>query len=129
MKPLPPTRQGLTRREIICGNKVFITVNFFENGEPCEVFATVAKIGSTLQGFVNVVCILVSALLRNGVPWSEVREKLRLHHFVPSDDKDSSIVHGIARVVDELIGEWKNFLADRKKEEYNKNGNEEHNAQ
>ncbi|MFM7593679.1 MAG: vitamin B12-dependent ribonucleotide reductase, partial [Isosphaeraceae bacterium] len=65
---LPDTRQSMTHKFDIQGHEGYITVGFFENGQPGELFITMAKEGSTVGGLMDVIGTLVSMGLQYGVP-------------------------------------------------------------
>jgi len=105
-KRLPETRMGLTRRKEACGFKFYLTVNFFEDGDPAEVFIVIAKQGSAVSGFLDALAITISIALQYSTPWVVLFNKYLNQIFEPRDDINSSLVHAIAVGIDELIKLW-----------------------
>jgi ribonucleoside-diphosphate reductase alpha chain len=106
-QPLGEIRKGLTRRQFACGFKFYLTVNFFEGGDPAEVFIVIAKEGSTVSGFTDALAITISIALQHGVPWSTLYHQYLHQIFEPRDDKNSSLVDAIGNGITELTQEWK----------------------
>ena len=52
---LPDTRQSLTHKFDIQGHEGYLTVGFFPDGRPGEVFITMAKEGSTIGGLMDTI--------------------------------------------------------------------------
>ena len=104
---LTEIRRGLTQRRDACGFTFYLTVNFFESGDPGEIFIKIAKEGSTVSGFIDALAITISISLQYNVPWSVLYDKYLNQIFEPRDDTNSSLVHAIAIGIDELIKEWK----------------------
>jgi ribonucleoside-diphosphate reductase alpha chain len=108
---LSTTRDSLTHKRTVCGHKMFVTVSFFEDegtehrAKPGEVFVQVAKEGTEISGLVDALVTHVSISLQYGVPWEKIRSKLLHHIFGTPDDRHTSIVDGIAKIVDHLIVE------------------------
>lgn len=101
---LPPTRHSLTTKIQSCGTKVYVTVGFFDDGTPGEVFVKLPKQGSDLSGFCNGWATTTSLLLQNGVPWEEIESKFVGSRFgANATPEDPSILDGIARAVTRLI--------------------------
>lgn len=101
--PPPATRSGLTRRVTINQFRMYVNVNFYENLQPCEVFVTTAKQGSTIAGFVDGICIAISYGLQYGIPWSVFRKKLSHMTFEPRDEENASAIDLLAKTVTDLI--------------------------
>jgi hypothetical protein len=81
----------------------FVTVNFFDNNDPMEVFVRIAKEGSTIAGFVEALCITVSIAWQYNVPWEVLYHKYLGQIFEPRDDESSSLVDGIGKVINGMI--------------------------
>src|SRR5436305_6647053 len=62
------TRMSLTHKFEIAGHEGYITVGLFDDGEPGELFITMAKEGSTIGGLMDTVGTLTSIALQYGVP-------------------------------------------------------------
>jgi len=103
---LPETRFGITRKIVACGFKHYITVNFFPDNTPGEVFVIIAKEGSTIAGFIDALMVTISISLQYNVPWEVLYDKYLNQIFEPRDDINSSLVHAIATELDQIIKLW-----------------------
>lgn len=74
-KKLPNTRSAVTSKVEMEGMEAYITVGFYEDNQPGEVFIKIAKEGSFLRGALDIIAIEASMLLQYGVPGSVVIEK------------------------------------------------------
>lgn len=101
---LPDTRRSLTQRiEHVGDLDIYVTVGFYDDGDPGEVFIKIAKEGSTLAGLIDIIAVCMSLMLQFGVPWERVARKFRHTNFEPLNEKGKSIAHVIVVAVDELI--------------------------
>ena len=50
---LPDTRNAITHKFDVAGHEGYITVGLYEDGQPGEVFITMAKEGSTIGGLMD----------------------------------------------------------------------------
>jgi len=64
----PSKRRGDRVELRIGGCKIFVTVNHYPDGKPCEVWLDMGKEGSALRHFMHGFAIAVSLLLQYGVP-------------------------------------------------------------
>jgi len=81
---LPDTRRALTHKFDVAGHEGYITVGLYEDGQPGEVFITMAKEGSTIGGLMDTVATLVSVALQYGVPVESLVRKFEHVRFEPS---------------------------------------------
>jgi ribonucleoside-diphosphate reductase alpha chain len=81
---LPNTRQSITHKFDISGHEGYLTVGLYEDGNPGELFITMAKEGSMISGLMDAVGVLVSLGLQHGVPLTSIISKLRHTKFDPS---------------------------------------------
>ncbi len=81
---LPETRQSLTHKFSVAGHEGYLTVGLYEDGQPGELFITMAKEGSTVGGLMDVVGTCVSMALQYGVPLITLVDKFRHARFDPS---------------------------------------------
>ncbi len=65
---LPDTRMPLTHKFDIAGHEGYLTVGLFEDGQPGELFITMAKEGTTIGGLMDTIGTLTSMALQYGVP-------------------------------------------------------------
>ncbi len=81
---LPDTRQSVTHKFSVTGHEGYLTVGLYEDGQPGEVFITMAKEGSTVGGLMDVIGTVVSMALQYGVPLITLVDKFRHARFEPS---------------------------------------------
>jgi len=81
---LPNERHSLTHRFSVGGHKGYITVGLYPDGEPGELFITMAKEGSTVSGFVSSFARVVSVALQHAVPLEVFCDKFTHTRFEPS---------------------------------------------
>src|SRR5207253_4719195 len=65
---LPEDRVEVGRKFQVGDYEGYIHVGLYEDGSPGDIFVDVAKVGTTLQGLMNSLCIAVSMGLQYGVP-------------------------------------------------------------
>ncbi len=102
---LPDTRQALTHKFDIAGHEGYITVGLFENGEPGELFITMAKEGSTIGGLMDTIGTLVSLALQYGVPLETLAKKFAHQRFEPSGFTKNPDIP-IAKSVTDYLFRW-----------------------
>jgi ribonucleoside-diphosphate reductase alpha chain len=83
-RKLPDERQSITHKFSIGGHEGYITVGLFEDGNPGEVFITMAKEGSTISGLMDSFATAVSYALQYGVPLKFFVDKFSHVRFEPS---------------------------------------------
>ena len=81
---MPDTRTSLTHKFEIAGHEGYITVGLYPDGQPGELFVTMAKEGSTIGGLMDTVGTLTSIALQYGVPLEELVNKFAHQRFEPS---------------------------------------------
>ena len=81
---LPDTRRALTHKFDVQGHEGYITVGLYDDGNPGEVFITMAKEGSTIGGLMDTIATLVSVALQYGVPVDSLVRKFEHVRFEPS---------------------------------------------
>ncbi len=81
---LPDERQSITHKFDIVGHEGYITVGLYEDGQPGELFLTMAKEGSTISGFADAFAQAVSYALQYGVPLQDLVDKFSHVRFEPS---------------------------------------------
>ncbi len=80
---LPATRQSLTHKFEVGGHEGYITVGLHDDGEPGEVFITMAKEGSTVGGMMDAFATSISLCLQYGVPLEALTRKFSHQRFEP----------------------------------------------
>ena len=83
-KRLPDERQSITHKFTVAGYEGYITVGMYEDGNPGEIFITMAKQGSTISGLVDTVATATSIALLYGVPLEVLIRKFSHTRFEPA---------------------------------------------
>jgi ribonucleoside-diphosphate reductase alpha chain len=81
---LPETRQSVTHKFSVAGHEGYLTVGLYEDGQPGEMFVTMAKEGSTVGGLMDVIGTCTSMSLQYGVPLITLVDKFRHARFEPA---------------------------------------------
>ena len=81
---LPDTRHSITHKFSVAGHEGYLTVGLYEEGQPGELFITMAKEGSTVGGLMDVIGTCTSMALQYGVPLITLVDKFRHARFEPS---------------------------------------------
>ena len=123
-KRLPKKRPGHGHEFQVGPQKGFLNFGIYpDSGEVGDIFVEISKGGSTLNGLMNTIAILISHMLQYGIPVEEVIETMKNLQFEPSgftDNPDiktaSSIPDYIARYMELLLSEL-NQSREREKEE------------
>ena len=102
-RKLSSIRYGITCKDQACGFEYYVTVNFFDDNTPAELFIRIAKEGSVIAGFVEALAITISIALQYGVPWIVLHGKYLNQIFEPRDDANSSLIHALGNTVDKVI--------------------------
>ncbi len=102
---LPDTRRSLTHKFDIQGHEGYVTVGFYEDGRPGEVFITMAKEGSTIGGLMDVIGTAISIGLQYGVPLEVFANKFAHSRFEPSGFTKNPDIP-IAKSVTDYIFRW-----------------------
>lgn len=81
---LAETRNSITHKFSVAGHEGYLTVGLYDDGQPGELFITMAKEGSTVGGLMDVVGTCVSMSLQYGVPLVTLVDKFRHARFEPA---------------------------------------------
>jgi len=81
---LPDTRHSITHKFSVAGHEGYLTVGLYEDGQPGELFITMAKEGSTVGGLMDVIGTCTSMALQYGVPLITLVDKFRHARFEPA---------------------------------------------
>ena len=81
---LPETRASITHKFNIAGHEGYLTVGLYEDGQPGELFITMAKEGSTIGGLMDSLGTAVSVALQYGVPVESLVRKFTHQRFEPA---------------------------------------------
>jgi ribonucleoside-diphosphate reductase alpha chain len=100
---LPDERQSITHKFDISGHEGYITVGLYEDGQPGELFLTMAKEGSTISGFADAFAQAVSYALQYGVPLEDLVDKFSHVRFEPSGMTRNPEVRFAKSIVDYIF--------------------------
>ncbi|AQQ09014.1 Vitamin B12-dependent ribonucleotide reductase [Sedimentisphaera cyanobacteriorum] len=81
---LPETRCSITHKFSVAGHEGYLTVGLYDDGQPGELFITMAKEGSTVGGLMDVIGTCTSLSLQYGVPLVTLVDKFRHARFEPA---------------------------------------------
>ncbi|MFU8829637.1 MAG: vitamin B12-dependent ribonucleotide reductase, partial [Phycisphaerales bacterium] len=81
---LPDTRHSLTHKFNIAGHEGYLTVGLYDDGQPGELFITMAKEGSTIGGLMDSLGTATSVSLQYGVPIESLVKKFTHQRFEPA---------------------------------------------
>ncbi|MFC1451846.1 vitamin B12-dependent ribonucleotide reductase [Verrucomicrobiota bacterium] len=81
---MPATRRSITHKFEVASHEGYLTVGMYEDGEPGELFITMAKEGSTVGGIMDAFGTAMSLCLQYGVPVNELCQKFAHSRFEPS---------------------------------------------
>ena len=97
---LPDTRKAVTHKFDIAGHEGYLTVGLFGNGQPGELFITMAKEGSTIGGLMDSIGTLTSMALQYGVPLEALVKKFAHQRFEPSGFTKNPEVRNASSITD-----------------------------
>ena len=81
---LPDEREAIVHHFNVGGYEGYLTIGFYEDGRPGEIFITTAKEGSTVSGLMDCFATAVSLALQYGVPLEVLCAKFSHTRFEPS---------------------------------------------
>jgi ribonucleoside-diphosphate reductase alpha chain len=97
---LPETRTAVTHKFDIAGHEGYLTVGLFEDGQPGELFITMAKEGSTIGGLMDCIGTLTSLALQYGVPLEALFRKFAHQRFEPSGFTKNPDIRNASSIID-----------------------------
>jgi ribonucleoside-diphosphate reductase alpha chain len=97
---LPKTRRAINHKFQIGGCKGYIDAGEYPNGELGEIFLTVSKQGSTLNGLLDSLAIMTSVCLQYGVPLYALVKKMIGTRFEPSGMTDNPDIRFTSSIID-----------------------------
>jgi len=100
---LPDERLSITHKFDIGGHEGYITVGLYEDGQPGELFLTMAKEGSTISGFADAFAQAVSYALQYGVPLQDLVDKFSHVRFEPSGMTKNPDIRFAKSIVDYIF--------------------------
>jgi ribonucleoside-diphosphate reductase alpha chain len=102
---LEDERASITHKFNIGGHEGYITVGLYRDGNPGEIFITMAKEGSTVSGLMDSFACAVSIALQHGVPLKLLCEKFAHTRFEPSGWTNNPEI-GFAKSIMDYIFRW-----------------------
>ncbi|HET7630505.1 MAG TPA: hypothetical protein VFK03_03975, partial [Candidatus Saccharimonadales bacterium] len=102
-REMPRVRTSKTIEFKISDLKGYVTVGEFEDGQPGEIFVTVAKMGSTLAGLMDAFGRSVSYGLQYGVPLKAYVRGMSNTNFAPFGSTDDPEVKTATSIVDYIF--------------------------
>ena len=102
---LQEERASITHKFKIGDHEGYITVGLYPNGDPGELFITMAKEGSTVSGLMDSFALGVSIALQHGVPLKLFCEKFAHTRFEPSGWSGNPDI-GYAKSIMDYIFRW-----------------------
>ena len=100
---MPSTRKSLTHKFRIGAHAGYVTVGFFEDGRPGELFIKMAKEGSTVSGLLNGLARVLSVSLQYGIPASEFVKNLEYTRFEPSGFTGNKDIPSAKSILDYIV--------------------------
>jgi ribonucleoside-diphosphate reductase alpha chain len=98
-------RSAITHHFAFGGHEGYLSVGFYPNGQPGEIFIRMAKAGSTIAGLMECFGTVVSVSLQHGVPLKVLCDKLSHTRFEPSGWTGNAQI-GYAKSVMDYIFRW-----------------------
>ncbi len=102
---LQEERASITHKFKVGDHEGYITVGLYPDGEPGELFITMAKEGSTVSGLMDSFALAVSIALQHGVPLKLFCEKFAHTRFEPSGWSGNPDI-GFAKSIMDYIFRW-----------------------
>jgi ribonucleoside-diphosphate reductase alpha chain len=102
---LPDERRSITHKFDIQGHEGYLTVGLYEDGQPGELFVTMAKEGSTISGLMDAFATQTSYALQFGVPLKFMVDKFTHMRFEPSGFTKNQEIP-IAKSIVDYIFRW-----------------------
>src|SRR2546426_925534 len=97
---MPETRSAITHKFEIAGHEGYLTVGLFDDGQPGELFVTMAKEGSTIGGLMDTIGALTSMALQYGVPLESLVRKFAHQRFEPSGFTKNPDIRNASSIAD-----------------------------
>ena len=97
---LSDTRPAVTHKFDIAGHEGYLTVGLYDDGQPGELFITMAKEGSTIGGLMDTIGTLTSMSLQYGVPLETLLRKFAHQRFEPSGFTKNAEIRNASSIID-----------------------------
>ena len=102
---LAQTRHSITHKFDVAGHEGYLTVGLYDNGQPGELFITMAKEGSTVGGLMDAYGISISMALQYGVPVQTIVDKFSHSRFEPAGMTSNRDIPFAKSIID-YIAKW-----------------------
>lgn len=102
---LPDERRAITHKFSIAGHEGYVTVGMYDDGQPGELFITMAKEGSTVSGLMDSFATAVSVALQYGAPLQVLVDKFSHCRFEPSGFTQNPAIP-LAKSVSDYLFRW-----------------------
>lgn len=109
---LPVTRDSITHKFCIDRHEGYLTIGFYPDGTPGEIFIKISKEGSALSGMCQAFCRAFSIAMQYGLPINEAVARFKGMRFEPMGltanpeiPEAQSIVDYVARYLEIHYGE------------------------
>ena len=102
-RPLPAERMAITHKFAVGGHEGYFTVGLYEDGNPGELFITMAKEGSTIGGLMDSLGTAISVALQYGVPTESLVHKFTHQRFEPAGMTDNKDIPFAKSLVDYIF--------------------------
>lgn len=115
-KRMPRTRTSKTFSFRVADSKGYIVVGEYDDGNPGEIFLTIAKQGSTLAGIMDALAVSISQGLQYGVPLKTYVKAFTNTSFAPAgmtDDPDIRTASSLLDYIFRLLAKEYLLLDDR----------------
>lgn len=109
---LPDTRASVTKKisinhlnedQVVNTLDVYVTVGLYDDGSPGEIFVRAGKMGSTVSGLLDSVCICMSIGLQSGVPIDWFVTKLKGMRFEPEGTTSDPKIRRAGSMIDAIM--------------------------
>ncbi len=104
----PTSGRAITHKFAVAQHEGYLTVGLYDNGQPGEIFITMAKEGSTVSGLMDSFATAVSLALQYGVPLKVLCDKFSHTRFEPSGWTNNPEIRYAKSVMD-YIFRWLAF--------------------
>ena len=101
---MPDERRAITHHFSV-GQEGYVTVGFYEDGQPGELFIKMSKEGSTVSGLMDSFATAVSLALQYGVPLRVLCDKFSHMRFEPSGWTGNARI-GFAKSIMDYLFRW-----------------------
>jgi ribonucleoside-diphosphate reductase alpha chain len=102
-RKLPDERAAVTHKFSVGAHEGYLTVGLYEEGQPGEIFITMAKEGSTVSGLMDSFATAVSLALQYGVPLKVLCDKFSHMRFEPSGWTNNSDIRYAKSIMDYIF--------------------------